>query len=63
MMDDTNRDRNHFVSTVTGFYCLPHPHPISGGESWPGDVVSVVVLQKVASKLHPKVRNHGEGPY
>ena len=23
----------------------------------------VVVLQKVASELHPKVRNHGEGPY
>ena len=22
-----------------------------------------LVLQKVASKLHPKVRNHGEGPY
>ena len=25
--------------------------------------VSGVVLQKVASELHPKVRNHGEGPY
>ena len=24
---------------------------------------SVLVLQKVASELHPKVRNHGEGPY
>ena len=24
---------------------------------------SPVVLQKVASELHPKVRNHGEGPY
>ena len=24
---------------------------------------SQVVLQKVASELHPKVRNHGEGPY
>ena len=23
----------------------------------------VVVLQKVASELHPKVCNHGEGPY
>ena len=22
-----------------------------------------LVLQKVASELHPKVRNHGEGPY
>ena len=26
-------------------------------------LVQVVVLQKVASELHPKVRNHGEGPY
>ena len=25
--------------------------------------LSAVVLQKVASELHPKVRNHGEGPY
>ena len=24
---------------------------------------SRLVLQKVASELHPKVRNHGEGPY
>ena len=24
---------------------------------------SGLVLQKVASELHPKVRNHGEGPY
>ena len=24
---------------------------------------NVGVLQKVASELHPKVRNHGEGPY
>ena len=23
----------------------------------------LLVLQKVASELHPKVRNHGEGPY
>ena len=23
----------------------------------------VTVPQKVASELHPKVRNHGEGPY
>ena len=22
-----------------------------------------LVLQKVPSELHPKVRNHGEGPY
>ena len=26
-------------------------------------VGTVLVLQKVASELHPKVRNHGEGPY
>ena len=25
--------------------------------------LSKVVPQKVASELHPKVRNHGEGPY
>ena len=25
--------------------------------------LSPVVLQKAASELHPKVRNHGEGPY
>ena len=24
---------------------------------------SILVLQKVASELHPKVCNHGEGPY
>ena len=37
---------------------------------WEGEVVldgeitgCVIVLQKVASELHPKVRNHGEGPY
>ena len=23
----------------------------------------ILVLQKVPSELHPKVRNHGEGPY
>ena len=27
------------------------------GESWE------LVLQKVPSEFHPKVRNHGEGPY
>ena len=27
----------------------------------PGD--QALVLQKVASELHPKVHNHGEGPY
>ena len=26
-------------------------------------IVIVKVPQKVASELHPKVRNHGEGPY
>ena len=28
-----------------------------------GDGASILVLQKVASELHPKVRNHREGPY
>ena len=28
-----------------------------------GQVLTQVVLQKVASELHPKVCNHGEGPY
>ena len=28
----------------------------------PPHVVKTSVLQKVASELHPKVRNHGEGP-
>ena len=26
-------------------------------------IVYYVVLQNVPSELHPKVRNHGEGPY
>ena len=25
--------------------------------------MDLIVLQNVASELHPKVRNHGEGPY
>ena len=28
-----------------------------------GDQAWILVPQKVASELHPKVRNHGEGPY
>ena len=28
-----------------------------------GRGASALVLQKVASEFHPKVRNHGEGPY
>ena len=28
-----------------------------------GTAQCAVVPQKVASELHPKVRNHGEGPY
>ena len=28
-----------------------------------GHDLLAVVFQKVASELHPKVRNHGEGPY
>ena len=29
----------------------------------PGQAQVALVLQKVASELHPKVHNHGEGPY
>ena len=38
---------------------LQHPAHVTvrGGEDYP------LVLQKVTSELHPKVRNHGEGPY
>ena len=32
-------------------------YPKVGPEQWP------VVPQKVPSEFHPKVRNHGEGPY
>ena len=32
-------------------------------EPWNSVGGMVLVLQKVASELHPKVRNHGEGPY
>ena len=35
-----------------------HPEPLQPPHPQPG-----VVLQKVLSELHPKVRNHGEGPY
>ena len=50
--------------------------PESGGhttlstKSQDADIITIakpllflLVLQKVASELHPKVRNHGEGPY
>ena len=47
---DTPRDR---VSIVTLRQC--HHMPQSG-------LHYAVVVQKVASELHPKVRNHGEGP-
>ena len=38
------------------------------GSSWRSGlafcaIIARLVLQKVASELHPKVRNHGEGPY
>ena len=41
---------------------------VRGREATPGRIkadrhVKLVVLQKVASEMHPKVRNHGEGPY
>ena len=35
--------------------------PLVGGHLPPPPLL--VVLQKVASELHPKVCNHGEGPY
>ena len=28
-----------------------------------GELREILVLQKCPSELHPKVRNHGEGPY
>ena len=37
--------------------------PPDGGSSSSSGQVATLVLQKVASELHPKVRNHGEGPY
>ena len=47
----------------------PHPVvlvPVAGGVAGPVRpelCAPALVLQKVASELHPKVRNHGEGPY
>ena len=38
-----------------------HPHHALRGRRGQGE--QLLVLQKVASELHPKVRNHGEGPY
>ena len=35
----------------------------SSSASSPSTVAARLVPQKVASELHPKVRNHGEGPY
>ena len=40
---------------VVGHIQLVGQQPHQGGPE--------VVLQKVASELHPKVPNHGEGPY
>ena len=49
---------------------LQPPVQSSGSEEGGGEdggnqysVTLLLVLQKVASELHPKVRNHGEGPY
>ena len=39
----------------------PLPRQVSRGWSRPRPCS--LVLQKVPSELHPKVRNHGEGPY
>ena len=42
----------------------PDPEPAGGGAGGRGEVsCDWLTLQKVASELHPKVRNHGEGPY
>ena len=38
---------------------LRHPDAVPASTS----AACLLVLQKVASELHPKVRNHGEGPY
>ena len=43
-----------------GAHCGQHSHGVCL-RATPG--VCILVLQKVASELHPKVRNHGEGPY
>ena len=37
----------------------PRPHMVTS----PQHPASLIVPQKVASELHPKVRNHGEGPF
>ena len=37
--------------------------PLSEGGPQAVDILCTAVLQKVASELHPKVHNHGEGPY
>ena len=45
---------------LTSMCPLANISQVSGHTLGPG---SPLVLQKVASELHPKVRNHGEGPY
>ena len=51
-------------------HCLLHPVSFTQSahsQSAQGQVSAILwsslVLQKVASELHPKVHNHGEGPY
>ena len=52
---------NNFVAS------LIQDRPVRGGEKVGDDDHDhhhhLLVPQKVASELHPKVRNHGEGPY
>ena len=38
-------------------------HPAQPGEPTPQQLGTEQMPQKVASELHPKVHNHGEGPY
>ena len=45
-------------------YMTPDPDLISSTQPIPDHIVSGVSVSASASKkLHPKVRNHGEGPY
>ena len=54
------RDRANITLGGFGFseeMCVDYVH------YYPRWLHSVLVLQKIASEFHPKVRNHGEGPY
>ena len=51
---DPEDPRNLFAAMYGGVYKREDPYDLRCG---------ILVPQKVASELHPKVRNHGEGPY